>query len=86
VARVAATAARKPRGRKRSYPDAARELAILAARAPEVPARLAAQIVAFVQKLRAAGGARGFGGGGAEARFGRPVAGGEGDRLRSVGR
>ena len=36
------------------YPDAARELAILAARAPDVPARLAAQIVAFVQKLRAA--------------------------------
>ena len=36
------------------YPDAARELAILAARAPEVPPRLAAQIVAFVQRLRAA--------------------------------
>lgn len=36
------------------YPDAARELAILAARAPEVPERLAAQIVAFVQRLRAA--------------------------------
>jgi MoxR-like ATPase len=35
------------------YPDAARELAILAARAPEVPAQLAAQIVAFVHKLRA---------------------------------
>jgi MoxR-like ATPase len=35
------------------YPDAARELAILAARAPEVPARLAEQIVAFVHKLRA---------------------------------
>jgi len=35
------------------YPDAARELAILAARAPEVPARLAGQIVAFVQRLRA---------------------------------
>jgi MoxR-like ATPase len=35
------------------YPDAARELAILAARAPEVPGRLAAQIVAFVHKLRA---------------------------------
>jgi len=35
------------------YPDAARELAILAARAPEVPAALAAQIVAFVHKLRA---------------------------------
>jgi MoxR-like ATPase len=36
------------------YPEAARELAILAARAPEVPARLAEQIVAFVQRLRAA--------------------------------
>jgi MoxR-like ATPase len=36
------------------YPDAARELAILTARAPEVPVRLAAQIVAFVHKLRAA--------------------------------
>ncbi|HEU4728702.1 MAG TPA: MoxR family ATPase [Kofleriaceae bacterium] len=35
------------------YPDAARELAILTARAPDVPPRLAAQIVAFVQKLRA---------------------------------
>jgi MoxR-like ATPase len=35
------------------YPDAARELAILAARAPEVPPRLAEQIVAFVQGLRA---------------------------------
>ncbi len=35
------------------YPDAARELAILAARAPEVPAKLAAQIVAFVHQLRA---------------------------------
>jgi MoxR-like ATPase len=35
------------------YPDAARELAILAARAPEVPPRLAAQIVGFVHKLRA---------------------------------
>lgn len=35
------------------YPDAARELAILAARAPEVPEQLARQIVAFVQKLRA---------------------------------
>jgi MoxR-like ATPase len=35
------------------YPDAARELAILAARAPEVPPRLAAQIVGFVNKLRA---------------------------------
>jgi MoxR-like ATPase len=35
------------------YPTAERELAILAARAPEVPVRLAAQIVAFVQSLRA---------------------------------
>jgi MoxR-like ATPase len=35
------------------YPDAARELAILAARAPEVPPALAAQIVAFVHQLRA---------------------------------
>jgi len=35
------------------YPDAARELAILRARAPEVPARLASQIVAFVHALRA---------------------------------
>jgi MoxR-like ATPase len=35
------------------YPDAARELAILAARAPEVPGKLAEQIVAFVQRLRA---------------------------------
>jgi MoxR-like ATPase len=35
------------------YPDAARELAILAARAPEVPAQLATQIVAFVHQLRA---------------------------------
>ena len=35
------------------YPTAERELAILAARAPEVPAALAAQIVAFVQRLRA---------------------------------
>jgi MoxR-like ATPase len=35
------------------YPTAERELAILAARAPEVPAQLAAQIVAFVHKLRA---------------------------------
>jgi MoxR-like ATPase len=34
------------------YPDAARERAILAARAPEVPERLAAQVVAFVQRLR----------------------------------
>lgn len=36
------------------YPSIERELAILAARAPEVPERLRAQIVAFVQKLRAA--------------------------------
>ncbi|MGE5185839.1 MAG: AAA family ATPase [Acidobacteriota bacterium] len=35
------------------YPSAERELAILAARAPEVPEQLRAQIVAFVQKLRA---------------------------------
>jgi len=35
------------------YPTAARELAIMSARAPEVPERLAAQIVAFVQSLRA---------------------------------
>jgi MoxR-like ATPase len=35
------------------YPTAERELAILAARAPEVPPALAAQIVAFVQRLRA---------------------------------
>jgi len=35
------------------YPDAARELAILHARAPEVPGRLASQIVAFVHALRA---------------------------------
>jgi MoxR-like ATPase len=35
------------------YPTAERELAILAARAPDVPAKLAAQIVAFVQALRA---------------------------------
>ena len=35
------------------YPDAARELAILRARAPEVPAQLAAQIIAFVHALRA---------------------------------
>jgi MoxR-like ATPase len=35
------------------YPDAARELAILAARAPEVPAKLGAQMIAFVHKLRA---------------------------------
>jgi MoxR-like ATPase len=35
------------------YPDAARELSILARRAPEVPALLSRQIVGFVQKLRA---------------------------------
>jgi MoxR-like ATPase len=34
------------------YPDAARERAILAAKAPEVPDRLAGQVVAFLQKLR----------------------------------
>ncbi len=34
------------------YPDAARERAILAAKAPGVPASLSAQVVAFVQKLR----------------------------------
>jgi MoxR-like ATPase len=34
------------------YPDAARERAILAVRAPQVPAQLSAQVVAFVQRLR----------------------------------
>jgi MoxR-like ATPase len=34
------------------YPDAARERAILAARAPGVPARLSAQVVSFVQQVR----------------------------------
>ena len=34
------------------YPDAERERAILAAKAPGVPEALAAQVVAFVQKLR----------------------------------
>jgi MoxR-like ATPase len=34
------------------YPDRQTELAILAARAPQTEAKLAAQIVAFVQKLR----------------------------------
>ncbi len=34
------------------YPDAPRERAILAARAPNVPAELSAQVVAFVQRLR----------------------------------
>ncbi len=35
-----------------SYPDAARERAILAAKAPGVPEHLAGQVVAFVQRLR----------------------------------
>ena len=35
-----------------AYPDAARERAILAAKAPEVPAKLAGQVVDFIQKLR----------------------------------
>jgi MoxR-like ATPase len=34
------------------YPDATRERAILAAKAPGVPAHLAEQVVAFVQRLR----------------------------------
>ena len=34
------------------YPDAARERAILAAKAPGVPEALSAQVVAFVQRLR----------------------------------
>ncbi|MBS0644152.1 MAG: MoxR family ATPase [Proteobacteria bacterium] len=34
------------------YPDAARERAILAAKAPGVPAHLSAQVVSFVQRLR----------------------------------
>ena len=34
------------------YPDAAQERAILAAKAPDVPARLAGQVVDFVQRLR----------------------------------
>jgi MoxR-like ATPase len=34
------------------YPDAVRERAILAAKAPSVPDRLSAQVVAFVQRLR----------------------------------
>lgn len=34
------------------YPDAARELAILKARAPDAPAKLARQVVAFVQAIR----------------------------------
>jgi MoxR-like ATPase len=36
------------------YPDAARELAILRVRLPQVPDRLAREIVAFVQRLRTA--------------------------------
>jgi MoxR-like ATPase len=35
-----------------AYPDAARERAILASKAPEVPEHLSAQVVAFVQRLR----------------------------------
>jgi MoxR-like ATPase len=35
-----------------AYPDAIRERAILAAKAPEVPEKLAAQVVAFLQLLR----------------------------------
>ena len=34
------------------YPDAARELAILKAKAPQAPAKLSRQIVSFVQRLR----------------------------------
>ena len=34
------------------YPDAARERAILAAKAPHAPAKLSAELVAFVQRLR----------------------------------
>lgn len=34
------------------YPDAARERAILAARVPGVPAKLSAQVVEFVQRIR----------------------------------
>ena len=36
------------------YPSAARERAILAARAPHVPAHLSEQVVAFVQRVRSA--------------------------------
>jgi MoxR-like ATPase len=36
------------------YPDAARERAILAIKAPNVPEKLSAQVVAFVQRLRTA--------------------------------
>ncbi len=35
-----------------AYPDAARERAILASKAPNVPDQLAAQVVGFVQRLR----------------------------------
>lgn len=38
------------------YPDAARERAILAIRAPGLPERLSAEVVAFVQRLRGGGG------------------------------
>ncbi len=34
------------------YPDADRELAILRAKAPQAPAKLSKQIVAFVQRIR----------------------------------
>jgi MoxR-like ATPase len=34
------------------YPDSAREIAILRAKAPRAPARLTAELVAFVQRLR----------------------------------
>jgi MoxR-like ATPase len=37
-----------------NYPDAARELAIVRCKAPEAPEMLSRQVVAFVQKLRAA--------------------------------
>jgi MoxR-like ATPase len=36
------------------YPDATRERAILAIKAPHVPEKLSAQVVAFVQRLRTA--------------------------------
>ena len=35
------------------YPDAAREIAIVRAKAPQTPARLTAELVAFVQAIRA---------------------------------
>ncbi|MGO8831395.1 MAG: AAA family ATPase, partial [Roseiarcus sp.] len=35
------------------YPDAAREMAIVRAKAPQTPARLTAELVAFVQAIRA---------------------------------